>query len=418
MHLPLFLARRLYGNSSHEGQHRATSLAIRIATVGVAVGLMVMIVSICVVKGFQREVRQKVAGFTSHIEILDRNTFSSPESYPITADAALIDAARRTPHVQRVQTTSLKMGIIKTQDAFQTIVLKGIGTDYDTAFIHTQLLEGRLPHLTATDNSNEVIVSREQAQKLGLKVGSKVFTYFISDDIRLRRFTVVGVYETNLQQFDNYFVWTDLQTVNRLNRWEQNQCSALEVYLDDFSSIDQTQIALARLTNGRTDAHGAAYSTISIKENPRTSSVVQWLTLLDTNVWVILILMLGVAGFTVISGLLILILERTQTIGILKALGATSTRIRHTFMLYASMIVIRGLLFGNVFALALVFAQRAFGLVHLDPATYYVSAVPVEINVWWILALNVATLVLCMLAMIVPSFIISHIRPAKAIRFE
>lgn len=418
MSLSFFLARRFYSSASHDRKRRASSLAIKIATAGVAVGLAVMIVSICVVKGFQAEVRSKLTGFTAHIEVLDFASFTSPESFPIVTDDALAQSILKLDGVERVQRVSLKMGIIKTEDAFQTIVLKGVGDGYDLDFIKSQLVEGQIPDFSSTESSNAILISRKQAENLGLKLGSKVYTYFIADDIRLRRFVVAGIYETNLSQFDDYFVWTDLATVNKLNGWQDDQSSALEVYVDKYDNIDRVQTAVGKLVNGRVDAYGTPYASLSVKENPRTSSVIQWLTLLDFNVLVILALMVGVAGFTMISGLLILILERTQTIGILKALGSTNTRIRRTFIIYAAFIVVRGLVWGNIIGLGIVFAQKYWGFVKLDPATYYVSAVPMELNWFWIVGLNVATLIICVLALIVPSFVISRIRPAKAIRFE
>lgn len=418
MSLSCFLARRFYRSAGSDRRRRASSLAIKIATAGVAVGLAVMIVSICVVKGFQSEIRGKLTGFMAHVEVLDLNSFSSPESFPIMTDPPLIASLKKAQGVARVERVSLKMGIIKTEDAFQTIVLKGVGDDYDLTFLKSQLVEGEMPAFSSDSTAGNILISRKQAQNLGLKVGSRVFTYFIADDIRLRRFTVAGIYETNLSQFDDYFVWTDLAAVNKLNGWAPDQSSALEIYARKYEDIGAVQAAVGSIVNGRTDAYGAPYASLSVKENPRTSSVVQWLTLLDFNVWVILALMVGVAGFTMISGLLILILERTQTIGILKALGATNTRIRRTFIIYAAFIVVRGLVWGNVIGLGIVLAQKHLGFVRLNPATYYVATAPVEINAAWIVGLNAATLAISVLALIVPSFVISRIRPAKAIRFE
>lgn len=418
MALNLFFAQRFYRNSGDGGQRRATSLAVRIATIGVAVGIAVMIVSICVVKGFQAEVRSKLTGFTAHAEVLDLKSFSSPESYPIAADEGTLKSLSSLPDVERVSKVSLKMGIIKTQDAFQTIILKGIDKTYDTTFIKSQIVEGRMPAITGDGKCNEILISKKQAQQMGLKVGSRVYTYFVSDKIKLRRFTVAGLYQTNLSQFDENFVWTDLAVVNKLNSWQQDQCSTIEIYLHDFDQVDAAQGRINQLINGHQDRYGGIYSSLSVKENPHTSNVVQWLTLLDLNVRVILLLMIIVAGFTIVSGLLILILERTQTIGILKSLGATNTRIRHIFMTYALLIVVRGLVWGNIIGLGIVVCQKYFGFVSLDPSTYYVSTAPVEISLGWLAFINAATLLVCLLVLIVPSFVISRIKPAKSIRFE
>lgn len=423
MNVPLFLARRFYRATSKDHTRNASRLALRIATAGVAVGLVVMILSVCIVQGFQKEIRARLTGFASHIEVMDLRALSSPESYPITLDKPTVDAISQLPHVTQVAPVSMKMGIFKTDEAFQTIALKGIDATYDTCFIAGQIIEGRLPAIatdadTAAAKADEIAISRTQKDKMRLKVGDKVLTYFVSDRIRMRPLKIVGVYETHLSGFDEHIVWTDKRLVDRLNNWTASECASLEIMLDKFESIETTQPGVKRIVDQYAEQSGSAVATLSVKENPRTAAVVQWLSLLDFNVWVILILMAGVAGFTMISGLLILILERTQTIGVLRTLGATRTRLRHTFILYATHIVVRGLVWGNVIALAFVAAQRQWGLIRLDPENYYVDVAPVSIDWLWIVGLNLATLAVCVLAMILPSFIISRIQPAKAIKYE
>ncbi len=418
MSLSTFLARRFYASAHSDRKRRASSLAIRIATAGVAIGLAVMIISICVVKGFQREIRSRLTGFTAHMEVMDYNSFVSPEYYPIVANAALLQSAKSAAGVVRLQPVSVKMGIMKTEETFQTIVLKGVGEDYDATFLKSQIIKGKMPTFSADSASQEILISQMQAKSLGLDVGSRVYTYFIADDIKLRRFKVTGIYETNLAQFDKYFVWTGRAVVNNLNNWQPEQCTSLEIFCDNYDNIETVQAQVSHAVSRLKDPGGAALATLSVKENPRTASVIQWLTLLDLNVWVILGLMVVVAGFTMVSGLLILILERTRTIGVLKALGCTNTRLRHTFIIYASLITVRGLLWGNAIGLGICFAQQYFGFVQLDPATYYVCEAPVQIDALWIVALNLSTLIVCVLALIVPSFVVSRIRPARAIRFE
>lgn len=418
MSLAWFLALRFYKHAGRDSDRKASLLAIRIATAGVALGLAVMIISVCVVKGFQTEIRAKLAGFAAHLEVLDERSFSSPESYPIVTDQALMSKIKTVPGITLVQRVSEKMGILKTNDAFQTILLKGVGADFDTTFLRQCVVEGRLPRFAKEGGTDEVIISQQVARTLGLKRGDRVYAYFVSDAIRLRRFTIVGIYATNLSQFDERMIWTDRHTVNKLNDWDPEQSSALEIFLTEPEKTDVVQADINRLVGGMDDGRGGVYGTMSLSENPTTAAVMQWLSLLDFNVLVILALMLGVAGFTTISGLLILVLERTRTIGILKSLGASNTRIRRVFLTYATLIVAKGLLWGNILGVGIVLLQRYFGWVKLDPATYYVSEVPVEINFWWIVGLNVATLVISVLALIVPSFMISRIQPAKAIRYE
>lgn len=418
MSFPFFLARRFYNSAGCDKKRRASRLAIRIATAGVALGLAVMLISICVVKGYQREIKERLVGFASHIEILDRNSLASPESFPIVTDGTVMEMVKQMPDIGHVQRVSLKMGIIKTEDAFQTIVLKGVGKEYNLSFLKKHLVAGRIPDFTADSAANAIIISKKQADAMHLGLGDRVYTYFISDDIKLRRFRIEGIYETHLAQFDTYYIWTGQSVVNQLNNWQEDQSSSLEIALNDFSRLDEVQARLARSIGTRSDRNGVTYSTLSVKENPRTAATFEWLALLDFNVWVILVLMMGVAGFTMISGLLILILERTRTIGVLKALGACNSRIRYTFILYAVLIVVRGLVWGNAIGLGIVALQNYFKPFRLDPSTYYVDAVPVEVDWTWVVGLNAATLLVTVLALVVPSFVISRIQPARAIRFE
>lgn len=416
--LSLFLARRFYRSAEDDQKRSASRMAIHIATAGVALGLAVMIISICVVKGFQNEISSKLTGFSSHITILNDSSFLTPESYPIVTDKKLIDKIKGVEGVKHVQRVSQKLGILKTNETYHAISLKGIGDDYDTSFIKENLVEGELPDFNDKKPTNKIVISKMLADILDLKVGNRVYAYFFEETIKMRKFEIVALYETNLPQFDETIVLTDLATVNRLNKWDADQSSSLEVHLYDYNHLDDTQISIGYLINGTRDRNGSTYTSMSVKENPQTGSAISWLEVLNMNVLVILALMTGVAGFTMISGLLILILERTRTIGVLKAMGATNTRIRHTFITYAALIVVRGLIFGNIVGLGLVLAQKYFGFVTLDPASYYVSEAPVLINVGWIVGLNLATLLITVLALVVPSFVISRIQPAKAIQFD
>lgn len=418
--LSLFLAKRFFlkGDVNNENRRKASAPAIVIATAGIAIGLAVMLISVCIVRGFQNEVRNKLAGFTSHIEIVDQRIYSSPENYPLITDQALIQQVSRTPAVKHVQRFSQKLGIFKTNDNFAGIALKGIGEEYDVSFLKSYLIAGKIPQIKKGESSNQIVISNSLAKLLKLKVGDKVYSYFFSETIKQRRFTIAGIYDTHIPQFDKTFVLTDIYTVNKLNDWTENQSNGLEVKLKSYDDLQTAQSALVHQIGGKADQNGNPYSVISIKENPRTISMLSWLDLLDVNVLVILIIMVIVGGFTMVSGLLILILERTRTIGILKALGATNTRIRHTFLWFASFIISRGLVIGNAIAFLLIALQYWFHIIHLDPETYYVDAVPVEIHFGWILAVNLFALVITILSLVIPSFLISRIQPAKAIQFD
>lgn len=416
----LFLAKRFFthGESGEECKRSASVPAINIATAGIAIGLAVMIVSVCMVKGFQREVRDKVTGFISHIEIAQQRAFMSPESYPLVTDLSFVASVKATPGVEHVQRFSQKLGVFKTEENFAGIALKGVAQDYDYSFLQAHLVEGKIPVFKDSEASNCIVISRLIADQLGLNLGDKIYCYFFSQTIKQRRFTVSAIYDTKLPQFDRSFVMTDLYTVNRLNDWQTDESSGLEIRLGSFDDITEVQKALGNKLNGKQDRNGNPYYVVSINENPRTMSLLSWLELLDFNIMIILIIMICVSGFTMISGLLILILERTRTIGLLKALGATNGRIRHTFLWFAAFIVGRGLLIGNVLGLTLVALQHYFQIAKLDPDIYYVDAVPVEVNLWWIVAINAFALIVTMLALVVPSFLISRIQPAKAIQFD
>lgn len=418
--LSLFLAKRFFKNNIRKGGEvrSASPPALRVATAGIAVGLAVMIISICVVRGFQQEVRSKFTGFASHIEVIDINSLGSPETYPVVTDVALINEVKKTPKVKHVQRFSQKMGILKTEDNFTGVALKGCGPEYNLEFIRSYLVEGKVPDFSDKTSSNNIVISQTIADKLGLKVGSKVYSYYFASTIKQRRFTVVGIYNTHLKQYDNAVVFTDLRTVNQLNQWLPDQSSGLEIQLESFDDIAEAQHYIATHVGGKVDKYKKTYSILPIQENPNTASVLSWLGLLDVNVMVILIIMMCVTGFAMISGLLILILERTSTIGVLKALGATNTRIRHTFLWYAMFIVSKGLLYGNIIGIALVLLQQFTHFVQLNPDVYYVTYVPVELNIWWVIGLNVATLAITMVSLILPSFLVSRVQPAKAIQFD
>lgn len=420
-YLSWFLAHRFFKNNAQQEddkKRKASPPALRIAMVGIAVGLAVMIVSICVVRGFQHEVSGKLSGFTSHIEVIDIQSLGSPETYPLAFNSQVMSTIKAAPGVKQVQRFSQKMGIFKTENDFAGIALKGVAQDYDLSFLRSYIVKGSMPRFTDSKATNEIVISQLLADKLGLKVGDKVYSYYFANTIKQRRFKVAGIYNTYMKQFDNTFVLTDLYTVNQLNNWNADQCSGVEVQLQSFDDLDAAQHYLATHVGGHKDRYRHAYSVLGIRENPNTASVLSWLNLLDLNVMVILVIMICVAGFTMISGLLILILERTTTIGVLKALGATNQRIRHTFLCYAALIVSRGMLWGNVIGLGLVFVQKYLHIVQLDPVVYYVPYAPVQIDVWWIVGLNVATLIVTMLALVVPSFLVSRVQPSKAIQFD
>ena len=415
MHFPLFIAKRLY---SEQGDKRKVSRpAIHIATAGVAIGLAVMIISVCVVLGFKHTIRDKVIGFGSHIQVADFLTLQQMEQYPIVIDDSMINVLKHIPDVAHVQRFAMKEGILKTDSDFLGVAFKGVGPDFDSTFIHSNMVEGSIPPFSDSVSHNKILVSQLMADKLHLKSGQRIFAYFFDNNgVRTRRFTIAGIYQTNLKKYDETIVFTDLYTAVKLNGWESDQASGAELSVNNFDNLDMVESRVISKVKGTVDHYGETYSSATIKElNPQ---IFQWLDLMDLNVWIILALMLIVAGVTMISGLLIIILERTSMIGILKALGARNKTIRHTFMWFAVFIIGKGMLIGNVLSLGLLALQQAFGIIKLDAQTYYVSTVPVEINTLYIVALNVATLLISVFMLVAPSYLISHIHPAKSMRYE
>lgn len=415
MNFPLFIAKRIYQNNSDK--KKVGRPATRIAVAGVAIGLAIMIISISVVFGFKHTIRDKVVGFGSHIQVTNFMSLQDLEQYPIQMNDSVVNILRQTPGVNQVQKYALKQGILKTDQDFFGILLKGVGADFDSTFIHQHLVEGSIPQFSDSVNSNQLLISKTISDKLGLKLKDKIFSYFIDQHgVRVRRFTVAGIYHTNLSQYDKLIGYTDLHTVKQLNGWKHDQASGAELSVADFSQLDNIAAQVGKRIGKTTDQYGETYSYQTIRDS--SPQIFSWLDLLDLNVWIILALMLAVATVTMISGLLIIILERTSMIGLMKALGAGNRIIRTTFLWLATLMVGKGMIIGNVVGIGLVLLQHYTGLVQLDSETYYVEQVPVEINVLFILLLNIATLIINVLALIAPTYLVSKIHPAKSMRYE
>ena len=415
MNLPLYLSRKIYGKG--DSRQKVSRPAIRIATLGVAVGMAVMILSVSVVFGFKHTIRDKVVGFGGHIQVANFMTQQSSESYPIVVGDSLLKVLNGIPGVRHSERFSMTQGILKTEKDFLGVVLKGVAEEWDSTFIHKNLKEGYIPKFSDKRSSNDILISQSIANKLNLKCGERIFAYFINDEgARTRRFRICGIYETNLSQFDDITCFVDLYTSVKLNGWESDQVLGAELVTDDFNKLDLTEDNVVNKVNRTVDRYGSTYSSKTIKElNP---PIFAWLDLLDLNVWIILALMVLVASVTIISGLLIIILERTGMIGTLKALGARNSVIRRTFLWFGIFITGKGILLGDIIALVMIFAQKQWGIVQLDPHTYYVSTVPVEINIPLFVLINLATLLISVFVLVIPSYLISHINPAKTIRFE
>ena len=415
MNLPLFIARKIY---SQGGDQREVSRpAVRIATIGVAIGLAVMIITVSVVFGFKHTIRDKAVGFGSHIQITSFISQQTTQPTPVCISDSLIRLLQKAPGVRHVERFSSTQGILKTDSDFLGVAFKGVGSDYDITFLKDNIVEGKVPQFKDNQSDYPLLISRMMADKLQLKVGDRVFAYFLGEDnIRARKFNIVGIYQTNMTQFDQTICFTDISVPIKLNSWEPDQCTGAEVLVDDFDHLDIAADYVIHNVNRTVDKYGEVLTSQTVFEAHQ--HIFSWLSLLDINVWIILVLMVCVAGITMISGLLIIILERTQMIGVLKALGMRNKGVRHTFLWFAVFIIGRGLLWGNIIGLGIVLMQQQTGFIHLDPTSYYVDTAPMELNLPLVALLNVATLLICVFVLIAPSYLVSHIHPARSMRYE
>ncbi|MCB0820164.1 MAG: ABC transporter permease [Bacteroidetes bacterium] len=370
-----------------------------------------MIVSVAIVTGFQQEIRAKVIGFGAHIQISKNDDNHSLESEPIDINAFYVGEVRDLPEVEAVEAVASKPGIIKSGDAIEGVVYKGLSLQYDSTFLIRNLVRGRLPALRADEASKEVLISSTHARLLNLDVDSSFVMYFVQDPPKARKFSIAGIYNTGLgeQEFDKRFIFGDLRVVQKLNRWEGNQAGALEVNLKDFSRLDELEATIYRMVP-------ADLTADSITR--RYPQIFGWLELMDTNVYIIITLMLVVSVINMITSLLIMILERTRTIGLLKTMGATNRLVMNVFLRQAARIIGVGLLAGNILGIGFCLLQDASGLVTLNQETYYLSVVPVHLELWHILALNAFSFVVCLSILLLPALIITRIRPARVIRFD
>ena len=415
MSFPFFIAKKIY-NSDGDRQ-KVSRPAIRIAVIGVALGLAVMLVSVAVVLGFKHTVRDKIVGFGSHITVANFFTLQSSHPRPIQVNDSVMKSLGRFEGVRHVQRFAMTEGVLKTDTDFLGVMFKGVGEEFDSTFFSRNLVEGCVPQFSSKKSSNRILVSASIAGKLNVHAGSTLYGYFINaGDVRMRKYTIAGIYQTNLKKFDDTMCFADLYGIVRLNGWESDQVTGAELLLDDFDDKEKVYDMIIDSVNKRTDAYHETYCSATVEEqNPQIFS---WLDLLDINVWIILALMVCVTGFTIVSGLLIIILERVRMIGVLKALGARNSLIRRTFLWFAVFIVGKGMVWGNVLGIGICLLQKYTGIIKLDPATYYVSEAPVEINIPLFLLVNIAVFVISVMMLLVPSFLVSHVHPARSMRYE
>ena len=415
MNLPLFIARRIHF-SKENNKKKVSKPAVRIALGGIALGLAVMILSLAIVVGFKNEVGRKVMGFGSHIQITSLTNNRTYDLPPISFSDTLISAIKAVPNVSYSQITATKPAIIKTKTDFQGIVLKGVDAHYNWDFFKEYLKEGELPVYNDSTASNEVLISKKQADALKLSVGDKFICYFIQDQVRLRQFTISGIYSTGLADFDKLFIVSDIQHIRMLNNWDENTATSIEVFVNDLDNLSDISYNIYLATARNFTGNYNPYYTRSIYE--LQPQIFGWLSLLDLNMVIILILMFSVASFTMISGLLIIILEKTTLIGTLKVLGANNWTIRKIFLYQASFLIGKAMLWGNVIGLGMYFIQKYLKVVKLDPEVYFVDYAPVELIPWQAVALNIGVGIAILCILVIPSYLIAKISPAKSIKFE
>ena len=411
MNLEYFIAKRLI--TSKEYKSSISAPIIKIAIAAIAIGMVMMIISIATGIGLQQKIRQKVAAFNGHIIIsnFDENE-SQVSTKPVSIKQDFYPKFKNIEGIHHVQAVATKAGIIRTEAAFEGIIFKGVGKDYDWNNLKEFIVNGRIPNLSANLNP-EVIISQYLANRLNLKVGDKFNTFFMKENgnqlPNLRVFTIVGIYNSGFQEFDSTYIIGDIRHLQRINRWQPNQVGSFEVFIDDFTQIKQKGAEVYDQTSSLLD-------TKTIIE--KYYYIFEWLQLFDFNIIVILIVMIVVATINMVVALLVMILERTQMIGILKSLGADNWSVRKIFLYNASYLIFKGLLWGNLIGIGLLLIQKYFGIIQLNPENYYVNQAPVYINWFYILLLNIGTILICMLVLFLPSYIITKISPVKAIRFD
>ena len=414
MNTEIFIARKLI--LSKDNRKSISRSILNIAIFGISLGLAVMIVAMAVVTGFKNEITRKVVGFAAHIQILNFDSNISYETQPINSQQEFLSELRENPSIASVQVFATKAGIIKTKSDIQGVVLKGVGPGYDWGFLQDYLREGEILSLSDSARSNKVLISRHIASLLKLSLNDDFLMYFIQDPPRWRRFTVAGIFETSLEEFDKVFIFGDIRHIQKLNDWSEEQVSGLEVNLTTFSELDRQTSHVINTVGFGFEEDGSRLKVINVHE--KYPQIFDWLNLQDMNVLIILILMLVVAGFNMVSGLLILILDRTNMIGILKALGSPNVSIRKIFMYQSGFLILRGLFWGNIIGIGICLLQKYTGIMELDQSSYYLNTVPVNLNALHVIVLNLGTALAIIGMLIIPSMIISRISPARAIRFE
>ncbi|MFA6924377.1 MAG: ABC transporter permease [Bacteroidales bacterium] len=406
MNFEFFIAKRII--SAKESKSISSSI-VKIAIASIVLGLAIMIVSVAIIDGFKKAIREKVSGFSSHILISNFDSNESLESKPISKSPALYSTIKKIKGVKHIQAFAVKGGLIKTDDDIHGVIVKGIDSNYDLSFFKSKISDGYVFTVNDSCKTDKIIVSRYIASKLKLKVNQKIKIYFIQDQFRVYPFTISGIYETGLEEFDKDYVFADIAYIQKLNNWNKNQVGGIEVLADDFNDIGKISDEIYYSTSYN-------LSVKTIKE--LYPQIFDWLELQNVNVTIIIILMISVAVINMISALLILIMERNSMIGVLKSLGLRNRSLRNVFLYNAFYIILKGLAFGNIFGILICLIQQKFAIITLPQESYYISSVPISLNFVPILLLNIGTILVCMIALILPTYVVKYISPIKVLRFN
>jgi lipoprotein-releasing system permease protein len=414
MNLPYFIAQKLI-----KGRREGTSFSRPInviAIVGISTGLAVMILAVAILTGFKQQIRDKISGFGSHIQVINYDSNISFETVPISTKQEFLPRIKNLPGVKHLQVFATKAGIIKTNDAILGVVLKGIGSDFDWDYFKSCMVEGNPFAVNDSVRSNQVVISKKIADLLKLKTKDTISMHFIQDPPRMRRFIISGIYETSLEEFDKIYVFCDIGQIKRLNGWNDDLASGFEIFIKDFDKLDEMSEEIRAVIGFKIIENGVNIKVTNIRK--KYPQIFDWLKFQDINVFIIIVLMLVVAGFNMISGLLILILEKTNMIGILKALGSEDKMIRKVFIYQAAYLIVKGLFWGNLIGIGIAILQLKTGLITLNASSYYIKTVPINLNLLHILLLNACSMAAIILMLLIPSQLVSRITPVKAIRYD
>ena len=410
MNFEKFVAKRLHTESNL--QHSISKPILKMAVAAVSLSITVMILAIATGKGLQEKISAKVTGFTSDIQVTVLDLNQSLELSPISPDSTVIMSLYEIEGVEHVQTQISKNALIKTDTEFEGIVVKGVDNNFDWSFINTHLTQGQLPKYNSYEKSNEILISKKLSQTLGIKINDQALFYFQgkqNNQPLIRKFTIKGIYETGIEIFDDLYIFADLKHLQKINRWSENQFSSIEIKVNKDYNIDAIQSLVEIVT---------PFDTKVSSSKSLYPQIFDWIKLFDLNIAIILIIMIVVASINMISSLLIIILERTKMIGLLKALGAASISIKKIFLYHAFYLLQKGLIIGNGIGLSLIALQHFLAPIELDPAHYYVKKLPVALSIENWLSINLMSFFICMVLLIIPALIIQKVEPVKAIRYE